>query len=330
MELLRLVAMLSVILFHLDFLGMGIELHVIEASPLSTILGAVGLKSLTMSCVNLFVLVSGWYGIRFTLHKLGTLVFQVLFYSLPIYLVFVFIGRTPFSVNYFLHLLLTNGYWFVGAYLILFILSPLLNRFTENTTAKEQRILLFALFGLMFLYGWISDDKWFDRGCSPLFFICLYLLARYFSIHRPTFTLHKPKFYFLFYAAVMLPVVLLGYVLVASGRESWLDKLYQYNSPVNILCSVLLLLAFSRLRFHYKIVNWMGRSCFAVYLLHAHPDFYQQVFYPIVRQLFMTASGFQLLFHTVVLVTVLYLMPILIDQLRIRMWGLFSRLFLGK
>lgn len=234
MELLRLVAMLSVILFHLDFLGMGIELHVIEASPLSTILGAVGLKSLTMSCVNLFVLVSGWYGIRFTLHKLGALVFQVLFYSLPIYLVFVSIGRTLFSVNYFLHLLLTNGYWFVGAYLILFILSPLLNRFAENTTTKEQRMLLFALFGLMFLYGWISDDKWFDRGCSPLFFICLYLLARYFSIHRPAFTLHKPKFYFLFYAAVMLPVVLLGYVLVASGRESWLDKLYQYNSPVNI------------------------------------------------------------------------------------------------
>lgn len=96
MELLRLVAMLSVILFHLDFLGMGIELHFIEASPLSTILGAVGLKSLTMSCVNLFVLVSGWYGIRFTLHKLGTLVFQVLFYSLPIYLVIVSIGRTPF------------------------------------------------------------------------------------------------------------------------------------------------------------------------------------------------------------------------------------------
>ena len=61
MELLRLVAMLSVILFHLDFLGMGIELHVIEASPLSTILGVLGLKSLTMSCVNLFVLVSGWY-----------------------------------------------------------------------------------------------------------------------------------------------------------------------------------------------------------------------------------------------------------------------------
>ena len=104
MELLRLVAMLSVILFHLDFLGMGIELHVIEASPLSTILGVVGLKSLTMSCVNLFVLVSGWYGIRFTLHKLGALVFQVLFYSLPIYLVFVSIGRTPFSVLAYLRL----------------------------------------------------------------------------------------------------------------------------------------------------------------------------------------------------------------------------------
>ena len=48
------------------------------------------------------------------------------------------------------------------------------------------------------------------------------------------------------------------------GNHSVLD----YNHPVMVLSSVFFFLAFTRLDFQSKTVNWMAASAFAIYLIH--------------------------------------------------------------
>ena len=92
MELFRIVAMITVMLFHL-----------VGEMDLMTRTNGSSLKidtsiilwftSATFVCVNMFVLLSGWYGIRTRWEKLRSFIFQVLFFSVSIYPVMCLVDR---------------------------------------------------------------------------------------------------------------------------------------------------------------------------------------------------------------------------------------------
>lgn len=328
MEALRFTAMLLVLLYHVAYWDMAVEDGSIHYASLNSIAGYALLKSVSMPCVNLFVMISGWYGIRLTFSKLARLAFQVLFFSIPIYLLFVcYDEQTFFSLNTCLHLCLLEGYWFIPAYLLLCLLSPILNAYVENTPLKVQRDVLCALYAFMFLYSWIQKDTWFNHGCSPLFFVLLYLLASYLR-HDAAMTqkLHT-RTLLIVYLTTICFVVVANVLFVKPGHLQICSKIYDYNSPFNILCAVSLLLLFARMKFHSRIVNWLGGSCFAIYLLHAQPVFYERVFYPQLSDWFSSFSGFPLLVRTFGFLIVLIVGSLLIDQFRKYIWNLLSSIF---
>lgn len=78
-EMLRIVAMFMVLVLHVDSLANGRPTpEDISAAPFPSFLRIL-FEVMCVGCVDLFVLISGWFGIKANRKSLGSFVFQVVF-----------------------------------------------------------------------------------------------------------------------------------------------------------------------------------------------------------------------------------------------------------
>ena len=78
-ELMRIIAIFMILLTHATYFTFGFpSLDEVKAEPIK-MFGYIGMENITIICVNVFVLVSGWFGIKPTAKKVGGLIFQSLF-----------------------------------------------------------------------------------------------------------------------------------------------------------------------------------------------------------------------------------------------------------
>lgn len=101
-------------------------------------------------------------------------------------MVYVFAGLVEFSICKLMMLKPTQG-WFIKAYLLLYIISPVLNAFVENVSRRTLRNVLVAYWGLLVLLGWVFEaTDYINNGYSIVSFVGLYLLARYMRVWNPS------------------------------------------------------------------------------------------------------------------------------------------------
>ncbi len=321
MDLMRITAMLLVMLFHDNFYSIAVEEGSITGFPSSHIFGFALMKCISMVCVNMFILISGWYGIRPTLKKFFEMTFQVWFFSIPIYLAICFTyDDIQFSSIIFLRLLSLWGYWFIPSYLLLYICAPILNSFVEHTSKKTFSLVLTSYYLLMFLVGWLQHAPYFNNGCSPLLFFALYLTARYLRLYPCRLSNMKIQQVAIVYLVVLLATTGICTFFTVSHHQNLADLMGNYISPFNILLSVLLLIIFSKLNIRSSMVNKIGISCFSAYLLHNSPYFYLKIYYPIGCYSFHLESKLLGLLLIIGLIAALFTISILLDKLRIAIW----------
>ena len=97
-ELLRIISMFLVLIIHANAFGVkwdALDLDNSLASGITTI----ALQSVSCVCVNVFVLISGWFGIRFSWRGLTRFLFQCFFFLFGIYIVMLFGGKTTLSIE---------------------------------------------------------------------------------------------------------------------------------------------------------------------------------------------------------------------------------------
>lgn len=187
MELLRIVATFLVLVAHADFYALGTPTALdAQTAPISTFLRFFT-ESISIVSVNVFVLISGWFGIRPSIRGVGNFLFQCFFYKFAIYGLFLAWGLAAFNAREVAECLyMTRWDWFVKAYFGLYILSPVLNAFVEKATARQMACVVGSFFLFQTLYAWVSVAALdFRNGYSTLSIIGLYLLARYVRLHPP-------------------------------------------------------------------------------------------------------------------------------------------------
>ena len=212
-ELLRIVAMLLVMIVHIYPGTIGFSYQRMHTAPFSSINSFV-LESMAIVCVNVFVFISGWFGIKKNLQGIGNLCFQTLFFAVLIYgVLYCFAPQKYGNVDALSTILMwhTDDYWFVKAYLGLVIFSPILNSFTERCSEKQLRWVLIAFYVFQTLYAWMSiyGAIWFAGGYSATSFIGLYLLAYYMRHHVSVCKQwSKTKWLLLFFGIAFLQAIL--------------------------------------------------------------------------------------------------------------------------
>lgn len=272
-----------------------------------------------MICVNVFIMISGWFGIKASIKGAAKLLFQIFFLGLLVFIVFAALGL-PVSIKKDLlpYLFFGYKYWFVASYLILYALSPILNAFIENTSEKVFRYVLIGFFATEFVYGFLTESGHFDYGFSALSFIGLYLLARYARLYSGTlFSLNKWTDLGIYLGVSVASMIgfWLGYKWFGMGFH-----LNQYDSPLAIIAALYLVLFFSKLQFQSKMVNWLATSAFAIYLLHQNSliaPYYYQLFDKL-RDIVSPSAWYPIMFGIVIILGFVF---ILVDKLRILAWN---------
>ena len=332
MELLRLVAMLLIMVVHANFRALPKPDDLaIAANPSSAFLQFLA-EGFSIVGVNVFVMLSGWYGIRPRLVRFSELIFQILFFGvLCLGVECVVTVNMPSKALLTVLMLDTNAYWFVKVYIALYLFAPVLNLFVEHATRRQFEQVLLAVFAFMFLFGWLfKATTWLGEGYSLPWFMSLYLLARYMRVHRPWFTLFSRGTDL----AVYLGVVAFLTVAVFILRHYNLGGiLYFYCCPVVVLGAMYLLLFFSKLPSFGgaagSLVNWLGISALSIYLTHSS-NFLAKYYDGFIRQWFYGESRPTFILYAVLLIVAVFFGSILLDKVRLALWHPIQRIIEKK
>lgn len=335
-ELLRIVSMLLVLLIHVSLNAFSYPVmgDLIE-NPVSNI-GLLYVESLSVVCVIVFVLISGWFGIQPKVKSLATLLFQVCFFQILVYIFAIILGYSTFSVDTALRTIKLN--WFIDAYLLLYIISPILNAYIEKVSSIQLRNMVRAYF-VMLVCGWVFSTQQYVCGYTTLLFIGLYLLARYVRLYKNNAIQKKSCSYF-FYCFLLLTllnvlILLLPIFVKLVGFGSFehlysylANKVFSYVSPIVTLQSLMLLVGFHRFTPHSLFcvesrvsicVNWIASSCFAVYLIHTHPIVFEDVFILTIRGMHCN-SEVNTVISIFLFMVVTFVFAIFLDKVRLFIW----------
>lgn len=254
-----------VLTVHADFSTFGVPTSSdIVDSPWSSF-GRIFVESSAIMGVNIFIMISGWFGIKPTIKGFCNFAFQVLyFYSLCLLGTWIF-GINDLSIKNIAHVFcLPDNGWFIVSYSCLYVLAPMLNMFLDNASKKIQIQVMTGFFILQMVYAFIGTSHNYNLGYSTLSFIGLYLLSgfarRYWAI--VDVKMWGVIAWFIISCAISMTIFIIPR---SSGR------MLAYSNPLVIAASLALILQFSKLRLgSIKSINFIAASAFGVYLLHAN------------------------------------------------------------
>lgn len=320
MELLRIVAMLMVLALHATYETFHYpRASYVQAQPLSW-LGIITTATASIGCVDVFVLITGWFGTRFKLRTVGRMLFQTAFAVAAVAGLMALAGL-PVRVDIRGFLNLIFGYWFVNSYLVLCLLSPVLNAFVERSTEAELRryILLFYLFVIP--ASFVFADL--NRGFAAIPFMGLYLLGRYARLYlNPRMQGWGSWRFFGIWAAVVAFSSLVLWLSGLAGQKAvgaLVPVVTAYTNPLTILAALMLLMTFARMRFESRIVNGLAAGCLMAYLTHQCPLIRTWYFYAI-RELDGSLPTFLFIPATAAYIVLIYLLSVCLDRVRQWMW----------
>ena len=274
-ELLRILAGMAVIVLHFNFHPAGggaLE----EASGISAAVLML-LENLCICAVNVFILVTGYFGSgtektkprKLILLLLQTMIFQVLIQAGGGIL------NHDFSVRKMLGALLPVNYYVV-LYVSLMLLAPFINCLLKHLSDKGFRTLLTISFLLFSIWACGSDMikeltgaplaglnpvglDGSSGGYTIVNFLLVYLIGAWLRRND-----EKKQ----------IPTVWLIGLLIASVAILWIWRVilpgtsWMYNNPVVIGEAVILFLLFRRMKFQNKIINKLAPASFTCYLIH--------------------------------------------------------------
>ena len=262
-ELLRVVAMLMIIMSHVQYAIYGYDSSNYNKIFLSFFvsMGQIG--------VILFILISGYFLCvkKFNVKNYLRLYLECVFYGLILYFIgynlkYTYVG---FVVEVFFPIT-SSQYWFLALYFVFYLLSPFIN-FVINKINKNTHLLLMSL---IFIFTVILPSLKFSiYGQTPLFlwWLGLYLIGAYIRLYPKDFSSKKLAVFMLIFTFAIL---IFGRVL-AFNKHSNLNENY-YCERINIVVVLFALSLFNLFRLsnikQSKLINLLGGATFGVYIIH--------------------------------------------------------------
>lgn len=326
-ELLRIFAMIMVVTVHTGFIVnlMSVKAR-LDTEPVAAVYMSF-VQCASIICVDLFVLVSGYFGIHTSIRRLLKFMYMCVFWGFGIAAAMWVVSRVfdkgpAVHLGTLINMLVPgNGYWFAKSYILLMIVAPALNLLFRKASSRTLLTIAVGFYLFQFIGDRLSDvyeDIW-HGGFSPYSFIGLYMIGASVSRFKDKITLSSGTSLGIYLAFTIIATIL---VIRELPSLSWFYAWsIRYNSLIVILSSLFFFIAFTRFKFTSRTVNFFAASAFAVYLLHEHPliqPYYRQMFqylwdnYPWWYYPFFQVSG----------VVAIYLVATLIDQIRIWSWRL--------
>ena len=270
-ELLRIICMLMIVGLHLFGKGGALE----KLTPMDINYYFVNISEcLLIVAVNCFVLMSGYFEIKFNTRKILALHHQVLFYSIVIAFVFYFYGDyyqyTSENVIKSLFPVIFNQWWFVSIYIALYFFSPFFNSSLMSLSKIEyQKILAcsFLVFCVLptFKVGLVNNSN----GYSLYSFMFLYAIGNYIRKYGGKTSKTNMKFLYGYLVCSVLTFLSNLFLTRLIGHN--VLHFLGYDKIFTFVGSVCLFLFFKSLTIKSTSINYIASLVFSVYIIHEHP-----------------------------------------------------------
>ena len=278
LDILRIIAMIMIVFIHV--IGKG--KFRIEDSNVDFYRIALLVRVFCIVAVNCYVLITGYFQIesKFKAKKVIKIWIKVVFYSISIYIILLIFGQVDFNIKDCIKSffpILTNEYWFVNCYLLLYIFSPFINRLVKNLNKKEfQKLLIILFIAFCILPSVLPSAFVFDntRGYGIIWFVTLYLVGAYIRLYMESHYKNRRNLLIFFLISVFsyLLILTIQYICNILQISDISERLYNYNFITVFLASVFLFLYFKNMEVkNSKIVNIVSKVApltFAVYIIH--------------------------------------------------------------
>lgn len=332
MDILRMISMMMVTMLHaltksdlLPFMGNEISVN-----------GWIAwvLEALSVPAVNIFMLISGYFLIssRFKVARMLEIVFQTLFYSAGVFVLFLFLGRVSLAkmniydyLQYFLPIHM-EMYWFISAYFIIYLLLPLIISGVHAMTEKQlQGVILWLLVFESVMKSILPVRLSMDtKGYSFLWYLTLFLLGAKIRLYGFKIVKTFRRGWLLYFVSTFLiltEIFIVSKIQLRTGRLREMTTVsLEYNHILVLFSAIGIFAAFLHAKPARekiaKVVCMLSPCCLGVYLL-------QENF--IIRYLWQDWFGLReimersipvFLFRVFGAVVVMFALGICVDMLR--------------
>lgn len=264
-ELLRIISILMVVLIHMDGAALGLP----NGSPDNLNLRAawqLSVQSALCIGVNCFTLISGYFGIKLRWQSIFSFLFQCVFYAVIIASAACLMKPEKFGIVFWLEswLVLTHtDLWYVPAYFMLMILSPIINGGMKSLTRRQNMVMVSAFVIFNVWAGWLRGGKFNPTGYTSIQLIMVYMIGQLVALYnRPQARISMAcgVFYMITTALIFISTLFISN-----------DRAFAYNSPLVLLSSVSFFYIFLGFKLQSRTINYIAKSAFAVYLVHKAP-----------------------------------------------------------
>lgn len=289
-ELLRIISMFMIITWHIIVHGKFLQS---VYNPKLFFLVEL-LEYILIIHVNLFILISGYFSCKskFKLKKVFKLIFESMFYFLMISIIFSKLNLIKLSTAQWIRTTFVDSYhyyWFLSNYIMLYVLSPFLNKLINNINQKEYKKMLIALLILFSFIPYLTDNKgsgFFNDGYSLYNFVLLYLIGAYFRIYPLKESYYFKKISIKKYRIILLIIscfsMLFNYLMFKTSSnlmnisnsfkeifENFVNEALNYENPFVILQAISFFLFFESLNIKSsKVINMIASTTLGIYIIH--------------------------------------------------------------
>ena len=272
LELLRIVAMLMIVACHFAAHG---EFHFpSETITLNRLYQQFILMGGSLGN-DIFVMISGYFLVKssaLNLRKLFNLWLRLIFYSVIIYLVFLFSGMKTFDIKTAIKILMPvtrTQWWFASTYFVMYLIHPYINILIHSFSRDDYKKFLAAVLIYWCIIPTLTKSNF--QGSSLIYFICLYSLSGYVRLWAYDFG--NKKFIWLGLSFILLNFLsvivfdIIGLKITFVGQRA--TYLYGMMRPFTLLAVLCLLIGFRHLDIrNNRIINIIASATFGVYLIH--------------------------------------------------------------
>lgn len=262
-ELLRLICILGIITMHT--FGRFYQ----TATGINLLYGTL-INSVFNMGVSIFMLISGYYGIKFSIEKVIKIEIMVLTYSiLDAMLSYVITGRySLWELPKAVFPIATRKYWYLSVYVVFCFFSQYINLIPIKLSKRKFSqflILLFVFFSIMptITYYEILGDG----GKGVVNMLLVYLIGRYIRIYNINLERKKLAGFTFFVVGIG---TLLNYLCAqVCGGVGVMAPFARDNSITIVLGSIGVFLIFLSWNFYSAVINYVASYVLAIYIIES-------------------------------------------------------------
>lgn len=341
-ELIRLLSMMGIVLMHMMNYG-----NVLTFARKGTANYYIGwsLFSVGMYSIDILILISGYFMAKqhFRSWRLYKIMSQVFFYAAGIavlFWIFSDVERTLKDTVFCLLPITSDFYWYPSMYVGMILMLPVMNRLIHTLTKRQHFCVCALCFGLFSVWpniAFFSSTLNTAGGVSISWFMAVYIFGAYIRLYYEPDGRWQGKMLASIALMVLLPASKFFFEWMTTtpfGNNSLFEDLlwgysvfFQYSSILVTAVSIMLFITFLNMDITSplatRIINTAAGCSFGVYLIHDHLYVRESmwdkfaIYDMLDKWYFMPVS--------LILVVCIYLVCMLIELQRKRIFGLFER-----